>query len=160
MTKPAYEKVVRPRSTVRTRLREVWRYRELLVGMVKKDLKVKYKNSVLGFMWTMVNPALYLVVFWLVFTKFLVNGIPEFVIYFLSGLLVWNFFSGALSGSTGSVVGHAAIIKKVYFPREILPLASVGSALVHYFLQVIVLLIALVAFHLKIHLQINQTHCK
>jgi len=146
MTKPVYEKVVRPRSTVRSRLREIWIYRELLVGMIKKELKVKYKNSALGFMWTMVNPALYLLVFWLVFTKFLPNGIPEFVIFFLSGLLVWNLFTGAVSSATSSVVNHASIVKKVYFPREILPLSSVGAAVVHYMLQLVVLVIALIAF--------------
>jgi ABC-2 type transport system permease protein len=146
MAKATYENVVRAKTSTPDRLRAVWRYRELLAGMIRKDLKVKYKNSVLGFLWTMVNPALYLLVFWLVFTKFLNNGIPEFVIFFLAGLLVWNLFSSALAGSTGSVVGHAAIIKKVYFPREILPLASVGSAVVHYLLQLVVLLIALVVF--------------
>lgn len=114
--------------------------------MIRKDLKVRYKNSVLGFFWTMVNPALYLVVFWLVFTKFLGNAVPEFPLYFLSGLLVWNFFSAALASSTGSVVGSAGIVKKVYFPREILPLSAIGAALVHLFLQAIVLVGAFVVF--------------
>lgn len=128
------------------RIVELWRYRELLIGMVRKELKVKYKNSVLGFFWTMLNPALYIVIFWLVFTRFLPNGIPEFVIFFASGLLVWNLFINSLSGATNSVVANAGIVKKVYFPREILPLAAVGAAIVHYLLQVIVLIGMLVAF--------------
>ncbi len=134
------------RSTVSQNLKEVWKYRELLIGMVRKELKVKYKNSVLGFLWTMLNPALYTVIFWLVFTKFLPNGIPEFVVFFLSGLLVWNLFVNSLNGATGSIVNNAAIVKKVYFPREILPLASVGASLVHYLLQLIVLVTSLLVF--------------
>lgn len=146
MNKPVVTKVVRPRTPVSHRLREIWRYRELLAGMIRKELKVKYKNSFLGFFWTMLNPALYITIFWLVFTKFLENGIPEFVVYFASGLLVWNLFTNALSSATNSVVSNGGIVKKVYFPREILPLASVGSALVHYFLQMSVLVTMLFLF--------------
>jgi ABC-2 type transport system permease protein len=146
MNNKAAPRVIKARASVLSRCREIWRYRELLVGMVRKELKVKYKNSALGFFWTMLNPALYITVFWLVFTKFLQNGIPQFVIYFASGLLVWNLFTAALSGATSSVVDNAGIVKKVYFPREILPLASVGAAVVHYLLQLSVLVMMLVAF--------------
>lgn len=137
-------RVVSSRVRLSTRLADLWRYRELLVGMVRTDLKVRYKNSVLGFVWSMVNPALYLVVFYVVFVIILPNGLPSFPIFLLSGLLVWNLFSAALSGGTGAVVANAAIVKKVSFPREILPLASVGSGLVHFFLQAVVLFAALV----------------
>lgn len=143
---PAISRVVTSRRGTWARLVEIARYRELLVGMIKRDLKVKYKNSFLGFLWTMVNPALYLVVFWLVFTQFLGNSVPEFPLYFLSGLLVWNLFATGLTTATGSVVSSAAIVKKVYFPREILPLSAIGSALVHFALQVFVLVLAFVAF--------------
>lgn len=146
MAKDTFTKVIKPRTSVVARIIELWRYRELLVGMVRKELKVKYKNSVLGFFWTMLNPALYIMVFWLVFTRFLPNGIPEFVIFFAAGLLVWNLFINSLSGATSSVVANAGIVKKVYFPREILPLAAVGAAIVHYLLQVIVLIGMLVVF--------------
>ncbi|HQZ14590.1 MAG TPA: ABC transporter permease [Acidimicrobiia bacterium] len=146
MSKESFTKVVKPRSTVRSRVQEIWRYRELLIGMIRKELKVKYKNSILGFFWTMLNPALYIVIFWLVFTRFIPNGIPEFVIFFASGLLVWNLFVNSLNGATSSVVANAGIVKKVYFPREILPLSAVGASIVHYLLQVIVLIGMLFAF--------------
>ncbi len=107
---------------------------------------MKYKNSVLGFVWSMLNPALYLVVFYVVFQLILGNGIPNFPIFLLSGLLVWNLFSTALAASTSSVVANAGLVRKVAFPREILPLASVGAALLHFFLQGIVLILALVIF--------------
>ena len=112
--------------------------------MVRKELKVKYKNSVLGFAWSLLNPLLYLVVFYIAFEKILGSGIPSFPIYLLSGLLVWNLFSTGLGAATGSVVGNAGLVKKVSFPREILPLASVGSTLVHFFLQSMVLFAVLV----------------
>jgi len=137
---------VSPRVPLRQRFADIWRYRELLVGLVRKELKVKYKDSVLGFVWSMLNPALYLTVFYVLFTYVLPNGIPYFALFLLSGLLVWNLFSTALPSATGAVVGNSAIVKKVAFPREILPLASVGAALVHFFLQCVVLLVALAVF--------------
>ena len=143
---PAPTRVVSSRPSVIRRLADIWRYRELLVGLVRKELKVKYKNSALGFLWSMLNPALYLVVFYVVFQLILKAGIPSFAIFLLSGLLVWNLFSAGVSAATGSVVANSAIVKKVAFPREILALASIGAALVHFFLQAVVLLAALVLF--------------
>jgi ABC-type polysaccharide/polyol phosphate export permease len=136
-------RVVRARITARERLARIFKYHELLVGMVRKELKVKYKNSVLGFAWSLLNPLLYLVVFYIAFEKILHSGIPSFPIYLLSGLLVWNLFSTGLAGATGSIVGNSGLVKKVAFPREILPLASVGSTLVHFFLQSMVLFVVL-----------------
>ena len=139
-------RLVTARRSSLTRSIEVWRYRELLVGLVRKELKVKYKNSVLGFLWSMLNHALTLVVFYLVFQVVLPNGIPFFAIYLLSGVLVWNLLSASLPAATASVVSNASLVKKVAFPREILPLASIGAALVHFFLQAIVLIAALIIF--------------
>jgi ABC-2 type transport system permease protein len=136
-------RVVRPRMTARERLARIVERRELLVGMIRKELKVKYKNSILGFAWSLLNPLLYLVVFYIAFTIILRSGIPAFPIWLLSGLLVWNLFSTGLGAATGSVVGNATLVKKVAFPREILPLAAVGSMLVHFFLQSIVLFVVL-----------------
>ena len=107
--------------------------------MTRKELKVKYKNSVLGFAWSLLNPLLYLVVFYIAFVKILGSGVPDFPIFLLSGLLVWNFFSTGLAAACGSVVSNAGLVKKVSFPREILPLAAIGSMLVHFFLQSLVL---------------------
>jgi ABC-2 type transport system permease protein len=128
------------------RAREVWRYRELLGNLVRKELKVKYKNSALGFVWSLLNPALYLGVFYVVFQLVLKAGIPDFAIFLLAGLLPWNLFASSLGASCQSVVGNASLVGKVWFPREILPLAAVGAALVHFFLQLSVLLAALLVF--------------
>jgi ABC-2 type transport system permease protein len=141
--------IVRPRMTARERLSRIITRRELLVGMVRNELKIKYKNSVLGFAWSLLNPLLYLVVYYIAFTVILKAGIPAFPIFLLSGLLVWNLFSTGLGGATGSVVGNAGLVKKVSFPREILPLAAVGSMLVHFFLQgsVLLIVLAIVRWH-------------
>jgi ABC-2 type transport system permease protein len=135
----AHERVVQPRSSVLERFRRIVKYHELLVGMTRKELKVKYKNSILGFAWSLLNPLLYLVVFYIAFVKILGSGVPAFPIYLLSGLLVWNLFSMGLSGACTSVVANSGLVKKVSFPREILPLAAIGSMLVHFFLQSLVL---------------------
>ena len=139
-------RVVEPQTRVTGRIRDLLQYRELLVNLVRKELRVKYKNSVLGFFWSMLNPALYLVIFWIVFTKFLGASIPNFPIYLLSGLLAWNLWSGSLGGSVGSLIGNANLVTKVYFPREILPLATIGANLMNFFFQFVVLLGALVVF--------------
>ena len=146
MSTSAPTTVVAPRRTVRQQLGEIWRYRELLVGLVRKELKVKYKNSALGFFWSMLNPAMYLVVFYVAFQIVLGSGIPFFAIWLLSGLLVWNLFSTSLGGATGVITGNSSLVNKVWFPRTILPLSVVGANLVHFALQGVVLLLALAVF--------------
>jgi ABC-2 type transport system permease protein len=136
----------RDQSDLRTRIREIIRYRELLVNLVRKELKVRYKNSVLGFVWTLVNPAITITVYWVIFTKVFKNPIPAFVLFLMTGVLVFNMFQTALGAAVGSVVGNAPLVKKVWFPREILPLASIGAAMVDFLLQSIVLIGALAIF--------------
>ncbi|CAN5184942.1 N/A [soil metagenome] len=121
------------------RLRELASSREILANLVRKEVKVKYKSSVLGALWSMLNPVLYLAVFTLVFSVVLRNDIRDFPVYLLSGLLAWNLFSTSLSLASRSVVDNANLVTKVYFPREILPLSSVGTALVDFGLQALVL---------------------
>jgi ABC-2 type transport system permease protein len=128
------------------RLGEVWRARELLVNLIRKELKVKYKSSALGFIWSLLNPVLYLVVFSVVFSYILPNDLETFPLYLLSGLVAWNFFSAALGQGAASVVANAALVTKVSFPREVLPLAAVGAALFHFFLQSLVLFATLLVF--------------
>jgi ABC-2 type transport system permease protein len=132
------------RTTMPERIREIAAHHELLLNLVRLELKSKYKASALGFAWSLLNPAMYLVVFYIAFDVILGGGIARFPIYLLSGLLVWNFFTAALNSGTGSMVAGAGLVKKVWFPREVLPLASVGAALVHFFLQFAVLVAALV----------------
>jgi ABC-2 type transport system permease protein len=136
--------IVAPHRSVRQHLALIWQYRELLGGLVRKELKVRYKNSALGFVWSMLNPAVSLAVYYLVFAVFLQSAIPYFAIFLLSGTLAWNLFTASIPAATAAIVGNAPLIKKVYFPREVLPLSAVGAALVHFFLQSLVLAGALV----------------
>ena len=140
-------RIVTPTIGVRKRLRELWLSRELIVYLVRTEIKVKYKNSVLGIVWSMLAPAMSLAIYWFVFSIVLKNGIPNFVIFLFAGLLIWNLFQFGVLTGTGTVVANAGIVKKVSFPREILALASVGSACVFFFFQAIVLVIFLVVLH-------------
>ena len=142
--------VVAPRRTVAQALTGTWRYRELLVNLVRKELKVRYKNSSLGFFWSMLNPLMYLVVFYVVFQLVLGSGVPYFAVFLLSGLLGWNLFSASLAAATGSITGNASLVNKVWFPREILPLASIGANFVHFLLQSVVLVIGLLVFRFDV----------
>lgn len=135
------------------RLLRPFTHRELLVNLVRKELRVRYKDSVLGFLWSMLNPVLYLVVFYVVFNYFLTGGIPFFPVFMLSGLLPWTLFSSSMSNGAGSIVANGPLLKKVYFPREVLPLASVGAALFHFFLQTLVLVAFLVVFRYSVDLE-------
>jgi ABC-2 type transport system permease protein len=145
---PKTTRIVAARVPLRQRLRDLASKpsRELFVYLVRKEIKVKYKNSFLGFLWSMLNPALTLAVFYVLFTFFLPNGIPNFVIYMFSATLVWNLFLTGVMGATSTVVANGSIVKKVAFPREILPLASVGSALMFFFFQGIVMVAFMFAF--------------
>ena len=134
-----------PRS-ISTRIKDIWEFRELLGNLVRRELKVRYKDSFLGFIWTLLNPLLYLAVFSVVFGFILKGSPPRYGLLLLSGLLVWNLFSVGLSSATSSIVGNGALVQKVWFPREILPLAAVGASFVSFCFQMIVLVAGLTAF--------------
>jgi len=139
-------RVVSAKTTLLQRLIGIWQARELLLFLIRKELKVKYKGSVLGFLWSMLNPAIVLGVYYVVFKYFLKSAIPDFALFLFSGLIAWNFFAAALQGCASSVVGAAGIVKKVAFPREVLPLAQVGTALFFFCLQAAVLVLFLAGF--------------
>jgi ABC-2 type transport system permease protein len=137
-------RVVSHRDSLPTRLRNLAARRELLTGLVVSDIRIKYKGSVLGLFWSMLSPALTLATYFMVFSVFLKNGIPNFVVYLFSGLIVWNLFQTAVSGATGVIVERAGLVKKVAFPREILALANVGSSAIYFGIQLGVLALFLV----------------
>ncbi len=123
------------------------RYRELVRNLVTSELKARYKNSVLGFVWSLLNPLGMMLVFTIVFGTLLPNNtVDKYPLFLLCGLLPWNFFSAAVMGSVNSVVGNANLVKKVHFPREVLPIAGVLAQLVNFLLAFIVLFVALLIF--------------
>ncbi|MGH8908204.1 MAG: ABC transporter permease [Egibacteraceae bacterium] len=121
------------------KLGELWESRELLANLVGKELKVRYKSSALGFLWSLLTPLLMTGVFTVVFAVFLrvPLGMGNFATFFLGGFLVWQFFANSVNASVGAIVGNAPLVKKVYFPREVLPLSLVLSQGVHLLLALI-----------------------
>ena len=116
---------------MRDELRELWRYRELLLVMVRRDLKIRYKNSALGIFWSFLAPMAQVGVMWFVFGTILNRGVPGFPLYILAAYLPFTFFQFAVLDSAQSVLGNLPLVKKIYFPREILPLASVLANFFH-----------------------------
>jgi ABC-type polysaccharide/polyol phosphate export permease len=130
-----------------SRLRELIRYRDLIRNLVVSEVKTRYKNSVLGFVWSLLNPLAMMLVFTVVFGFLWPNQqVENFPIYLLCGLLPWNFFSASVVSTINSVVGNGNLIKKVYFPREVLPIATVLAQLVNFLLALCVLFAALLIF--------------
>lgn len=121
-------------------LRELFAYRELVKNLVVRDLKLRYRNSALGFIWCLLNPMLMMTVFTLVFTVLLTNNtIQHFPVFILIGILAWNLHATALLGALNAIVGNAPLVQKVYFPREVLPVAAVLSNTVNFLLSLLVL---------------------
>jgi lipopolysaccharide transport system permease protein len=114
--------------------REAWSYHDLLRNLLARDLKVRYKHSALGFFWSLLRPLLVIAVLVFVFQVLLETSIPHFALFIVIGYLVWSYAADALSAAVRSIVSNAALVKRVYFPRELLPAAAVFSHLVHFLL--------------------------
>lgn len=128
-------------------IRDVLAHRELLGLLVRRELKARYKDSVLGFFWSLAKPFAMLLVYYIAIGKFLgaeqipgrPGGVPQFAIFIFTGLTAWQLFSDIVVGCTGSVVANAGLIKKVYVPREVYPLSVVGAALFNFGIQLTIL---------------------
>jgi ABC-2 type transport system permease protein len=127
-------------------LRELWKRRELQGILVRRELKNRYKDSALGFLWTLIKPITMLLVYYFALGQILgaARNTPEYAIFVFSGLTIWGLYADILTSSTMSILQNAALIKKVYMPREVFPLASVGSALLNFCIQFGVLLAAMI----------------
>lgn len=128
--------LARARASAQGRIR--W---ELLNQLIRKDLKVKYQGSVIGFAWSLANPLILLAIYYVVFTFVFKNKIPEYAVYLMAGLLPFTCFSQSVGGASGSVVASAGLVKKVRFPKLVLPLSAVGFAVVQFLLQISLLLL-------------------
>jgi ABC-type polysaccharide/polyol phosphate export permease len=118
------------------KLQELWQYRELIRNLVLRDLKARYKNSILGIAWSWLNPLLMMTVYTLVFNVMAGNaGLPNYPIFVLCALLPWNFFSVSVTRATESIIEASSLVKKVYFPREILPISIVMGDLVNFLIS-------------------------
>ena len=130
---------------------ELWGYRELIWNLVVRDLKVRYRNSVLGVFWSLLNPLLMMAVFTLVFTVMVpYTDVKHFPVFVLLAILPWNFFSSSVIGSIQSIVGNSSLVNKVYFPREILPISVVLANLINFSIAMVVLFILIMVFRIPI----------
>ncbi len=132
--------IIKPAKFHHLEFKELWRFRELFLFFTWRDIKVKYKQTLLGFVWAILQPLVLMGIFSLFFSNILrisTDNIPAPIFYF-SGLLLWNLFNGGLSGSAASMVDNANIIKKIYFPRLIIPTSAVLSSLFDFFMGIVV----------------------
>jgi ABC-type polysaccharide/polyol phosphate export permease len=139
-------------------LQTLYRHRQLISALTARDLKARYRGSVLGYFWSLANPLLLLGVYTLVFTFFFPsNKVQPYSLFLFTGILPWTFFAAAVLESTTSVISNAGLIKKVMFPAEALPLVVVTSHLVHFVLALPILLLADIAFALHGDIAIHPT---
>lgn len=135
--------IVKPnRSWLSLKLRDLWQYRELLYFLTWRDVKVRYKQTAIGFLWAIIQPFLKMVVFSVIFgslAKIDSEGFP-YPIFLYAGLLPWQFFASSVSRSGDSIVASANLIKKVYFPKVIIPISSVGACLVDFAISFTILI--------------------
>jgi len=121
----------------------LYEYRDMIISLVRRDLKGRYKGSVLGFFWTFLNPLLQLCVYTMVFSIILRNGIPDFYLFLFVALVPWLFFSTSLNGGVSCIWAQQDMVKKIYFPREVLPIAYVTAQFVNMLLSLLVVLAVL-----------------
>jgi len=137
-------------------LRELWSYRELLYFFIWRDLKVRYKQTAFGALWAVIQPFMLMVVFTLFLGR--ISGIAPpgipYPLFAFAGLVPWTLFSQSLIGSSGSLVGSANLLQKVYFPRLLLPAAAIGSYLLDFAISMIVLALLMIYFTFPLTLQV------
>ena len=120
-------------------VKELYAYRQMIFSLVKKDLRGRYKGSVLGFLWTFINPLFQLIVYTVVFSFILKTNIERYYLYLFVGLIPWIFFSSSITVGAASVVAQKDLIKKIYFPRMVIPISYVTSCFVNMLLCFIVI---------------------
>ena len=144
------------KSTISQEIRELWEYREIFIALSFRDIKARYKQSVLGILWVIIQPIVNCLVFVIVFGYFLrINsGDTPYPVFVFSGLLLWQFFSRNLSEGTGSLVANSAFINKVYFPRMGIPLIGLLASTVDFLLALVVLFVLMIWFGVSLQDQI------
>lgn len=131
-------------------LSELWQYREMIISLVKRDLKSRYKGSVLGFLWMILNPLFQLVIYTIVFSGIMRSGIERFSLFLFVALVPWIFISTCFSEGTMVIFGQQEMIKKIYFPREVMPIAYTTAQFINMLLSFIVIFIFVAIYRVLI----------
>lgn len=125
-------------------IKEIWAYRSMIQSLVHKDLRGRYKASVLGFLWTFIVPLCQLLVYTVVFSVIMRSNIEKFYLYLFVALIPWNFFSGCLTGGSSCILQQQALVNKIFFPREVIPISFVTSSFVNMlYCEIVVIAVAL-----------------
>ena len=138
-------------NTLRSELRELWAYRDLLVLLVQRDVSIRYKQSAVGIGWAILQPLLTTLIFTVVFGNFAKlpsDGYP-YALFTMCALVPWTFFTRALTGASGSIVGASGMVTKVYFPRLVLPISKTVSGLVDFVVAFLLLVVLLVVYRVS-----------
>lgn len=133
------------------RIKEIYAYREMIFSLVKRDLKGRYKGSALGFLWTFLNPLLQLAVYTMVFSVIMRSGIEDYYLFLFVALIPWIFFSTSLTGGAGCILAQQDMVKKIYFPREVLPISYVTSQFINMLLSFLVIFAVLILARYPLH---------
>lgn len=125
------------------KVKEIYRYRHMLYTLIKQDIRGRYKGTVFGFLWTLLNPLFMLLVYSVVFQFVFKSGIEHYPVYLFICLMPWNCFQNSIFMGTACISNNGSILKKVYFPREVLPIATVSSNIINYLFSAVIIFIAL-----------------
>ncbi len=136
-------------------LHEIWAYRDLLFILAGRDVKLRYKQTLLGVIWVILQPLITAIIFTVVFGGFarLPSDGQPYILFVFAGLLPWNLFSASLSRAGGSLVGNSALISKVYFPRILIPLSSVGAVVIDFGVSLIVLIVLMIYYQVPLSIR-------
>lgn len=141
--------IITPKNNFfRLNLKELWQYRDLITSFVKRDFTATYKQTILGPLWFFIQPVFTTIMFLIVFgniAKIPTDGVPQ-VLFYMNGIILWNYFSKCLVSTSNTFVTNSAIFKKVYFSRLTMPISNVISALIQFAIQFILFLIILIAY--------------
>lgn len=125
-------------------LKELYNYRQMIFSLVRKDLRGRYKGSVLGFLWTFINPLFQLIVYTLAFSFILPSSIDKYYLHLFVALIPWIFFSSSIQGGASSIMSAKDMVSKIYFPREVIPISYVTSCFVNMLLTFIIIFIVVI----------------
>ncbi len=136
------------------RLQEIWNYRDMIGGLVKRELRGRYKGSMAGFLWNYINPLSQILVYILVFGVIFPSSLERFYVYLIVGLMPWNMFSSTIIQSSGCILAQSDMVKKIYFPREVLVIAVTTSQMVNFLISYLIAFIVILVTGAGVNFQL------
>ena len=136
------------------RLQEIWNYRDMIGGLVKRELRGRYKGSMAGFLWNYINPLSQILVYILVFGVIFPSSLERFYVYLIVRLMPWNMFSSTIIQSSGCILAQSDMVKKIYFPREVLVIAVTTSQMVNFLISYLIAFIVILVTGAGVNFQL------